>query len=251
VGASRVAGGVQAPGTAAVTVTSDIAATGERKIIRNGSVVFEVQDADRAVDAVKAMVTSLGGYLASEQRNQDSRQGRQASLTCRVPAQKLDELIAKLRDIGEQQAVNLSAEDISEQYLDLEVRLRTQQQLEARLRSLLDRPSNRLSDLLDIEKEIARVRGEIDSMQGRKRYWDNLVAFSTLTVQVHEPRPVIAAEEGGVWATLTQSLGTSANYLVLTVAGLIAALGVVLPLAVAALAAFWVVRFLWRRARPK
>jgi hypothetical protein len=228
-----------------------VATGGERKIIRNGSVRFEVENTDRAVEALKALVASFGGYLASEQRDEDARTGRQAFVTCRIPSQKLDEMLGRLEEIGKQEAVNLASEDVSEQYLDLEVRLRTQQQLEERLRGLLDRPSNRLSDLLEIEKEVARVRGEIDSMQGRKRYWDNQVAFSTLTVQVHEPRPVVASDKGGVWATLKGAFGDSADNFVRTIAGLIAALGAFVPLALAFVAAFWAIRFLWRRGRRR
>ena len=61
--------------------------------------------------------------------------------------------VGRLEEVGKQEAVNLASEDVSEQYLDLEMRLRTQQQLEERLRGLLDRPANRLTDLLEIEKE--------------------------------------------------------------------------------------------------
>ena len=227
--------------------TADISV--ERKVIRNGTVRIEVPDTDKAVDAVKSLVTSMGGHLASEERDEDAIRGRQATLTCRVPAERLDEMLAKLRDVGEQKQVNLSTEDITEQYVDLAVRLRTQKQLEERLRALLERPSNKLGDLLDIEREIARVRGEIDSMEGRKRVWDNQVALSTLTVALHEPRPVISGDDGGVWATLKASLGEAANNFVRTIAGLIASVGVVLPLGVAAFVAFWALRWLWRRAR--
>lgn len=223
----------------------------ERKVIRNGTVRLEVAHTDKAVDAIKSLVTSFGGYLAGEQRDQERIGGRQAVLTCRVPAQRLDELLAKLRELGTQEAVNLNAEDVTEQYLDLAVRLKTQQQLEERLRGLLERPSNKLSDLLEIEQELARVRGEIDSMEGRKRYWDNQVAFSTLTVQAHEPRPIVAAEDGGAWATLKQSFGEAADNFVRTIAGLIAAIGVVVPLGVALAAAFWASRLLCRAVRKR
>lgn len=242
-------GGGTAGASAVAQVPAPTPVTTERKVIRNGAVRFEVSDTDTAVDAVKSMVTSLGGYVSSEQRDQAGTTGQQATLSCRVPAQRLDEMLAKLKELGKQETVSLTAEDISEQYLDLEVHLRTQKQLEERLRALLERSSNRLSDLLEIEKEIARVRGEIDSMEGRKRFWDNQVAFSTLGVTLHEPRPAVAAAEGGIWATIKGAFGESADNFVRTIAGLISALGALIPLGVALVAAFWFVRFLWRRRR--
>lgn len=160
-------------------------------------------------------------------------------------------MLAKLREVGRHENVTLSSDDISEQYVDLEVKLRTQRQLEERLRALLDRSSNRLSDLLEIEKEVARVRGEIDAMEGRKRYWDSQVAFSTLSLQLHEPRPAVASEAGGIWATLTRSVGEAADNFVRTVAGLITALGAILPLSVAAVGAFLLIRWVWRRGRRR
>jgi hypothetical protein len=242
---ASVAGQGVAPSVSQADISVD------RKVVRNGTVRVEVPDTNKAVDAVKSLVASLGGHLAGEQRDTDAIRGRQATLTCRVPAERIDEMLAKLRDVGIEKQVNLSTEDITEQYVDLAVRLRTQRQLEERLRALLERPSNKLGDLLDIEREIARVRGEIDSMEGRKRVWDNQVALSTLTVELQEPRPVITGDDGGMWATLKASLREAANNFVRTVAGLIASVGVVLPLGVAFLLAFWALRWLWRRTRRR
>ena len=243
---SRAATSSGAPGGASGTTT---VVPVERKVIRNGTIRLEVPNTDRAVEAVKALVASMGGHVSGEQRDTDEATGRQAVLTCRVPAERLDETIAKLRDVGTQKQVNLNAEDITDQYVDLAARLRTQQQLEERLRALLERPSNKLGDLLDVEREIARVRGEIDSMEGRKRVWDSQVALSTLTVDLREPLPVVAGEAGGVWATLKRAIGQAADNFVHTIAGLIAAIGVIVPIGVVVGLAFWGLRWLWRRGR--
>lgn len=219
----------------------------ERKVIRNGSLQVEVERIDPALEALRAHVAAVGGYVAGESSSARSGgRARVASMTLRVPAARLDETVAKVRTLGQELSLTITAEDITEQYFDLEIRLRTQRDLETRLRQLLDRPSNRLTDLLEIEREVARVRGEIDQMEGRKRYWDNQVGCSTLTVNLVEPAPMVAGEQGGVWQTLKRALGEAGDNFVLTIAGIIAATGALVPLALALLVAFFVLRAIWR-----
>lgn len=222
----------------------------ERKVIRNGSMQLEVPQIAPALEAIRAHVGSAGGYVSGESSADQGRgRAKVASITLRVPAARLDETVAKVRTLGRELSLSINAEDITEQYFNLEIRLRNQRELETRLRQLLERPSNRLTDLLEIEKEVGRVRGEIDEMEGRKRYWDNQVGFSTLMVNLQEPAPLVAGEQGGVWQTLKRALGEAGDNFVLTIAGIIAATGSLVSLAVALLVAFVVLRAIWRRWR--
>jgi hypothetical protein len=145
--------------------------------------------------------------------------------------------------------VQLSAQDITEQYFDLEIRLANQRRLETRLLELLERRTNELSDLLEIEREAARVRGEIEQLEGRKRFWDNQVSLSTLQVELHEPRPAIAGSEGGAWRTLLDSFRRFADNFVLSIAGIIAVAGGLIPVAVALGLVIWIAGGLLRRRR--
>ena len=164
-----------------------------------------------------------------------------------MPAASLDKTLAAFQALGKVEGVHLTAEDITEQYFNLEIRLGNWQQLESRFRSLLDRPGNKVSDLLEIEREMARVRGEIDELQGRKRFWDNQVSLSTLTVQLHEPKPALAGESGGILSTLKTAFRDLGENLVSTVAWLIAALGVIIPVWLA----LWIAWRLWRALRAR
>lgn len=228
-----------------------VAVPTERKIIRNGSLTLEVRALDEALAAIRAATEKAGGYVTNESQGKDQYGARQGAITCRVPAGQLDKTLAAFQALGKVEGVNVSAEDITEQYFNLEIRLRNQQDLETRFRQLLDKPGNKVSDLLEIERELARVRGEIDELEGRKRFWDNQVSLSTLTVQLHEPRPAIVGEGGGILGTLRSAFRQLGENLVGTVAWLIAALGVVVP----GVIALWIAWRLWRalrarRARP-
>jgi hypothetical protein len=223
-----------------------------RKLIRTGNAGLEVKAVPEAVAQVKAWVAEAGGYVGDESEAEDGYGVKTAYLTCRVPAEKLDALVARLKELGEVEHVQLSAQDITEQYFDLEIRLSNQKRLEARLLELLERRTNELSDLLEIEREAARVRGEIEQLEGRKRFWDNQVSLSTLQVELHEPRPAIAGTEGGAWRTLLDSFRRFGNNFVFSIAGIIAVAGGLIPvLVVLGLVVWLIVAFFQRRRRRR
>jgi len=218
-----------------------------RKLIRNGSLSLEVRSIEEAAGAIKKLVESEGGYVGNESVSESEHRARRASITCRIPVERLEAVLEKLKGLGKLENLNLSAEDITEQYYNLEIRIANQKHLEARLLELLRRPTNDLEDLLQIEREYARVRGEIDELEGRKRFWDNQVGLSTLVVSLSEPRPPIAGAGGGVLPTLLDSFREAGENFVATVAGVIAVAGAVLPIAALAWLAFYLWR--WRRRR--
>lgn len=225
-----------APGTPAPPASTD------RRVIRNGTLTVEVPDLGKAMEAVRAATAAAGGFVTGETQGRDEYDVRQGTLTCRIPAGKLDTTVAAFQGMGRLISVSIQAEDITEQYFDMETRLRNQRQLETRLVALFDRPGNKVTDLLDVEREVARVRGEIESLEGHKRFWDSQVALSTLTVELREPRPAIGSDTGGIWGTLRQAFRSAAQNVVETVAWFIAAAGVAVP-------AWLVLWLLWRLFR--
>jgi hypothetical protein len=157
----------------------------------------------------------------------------------------------RLKGLGKVEDVSVSADDITDQYYDLQIRMENQKRLEKRLLELLNRQTNKLSDLLEVERELARVRTQIDSMEGRKRLWDNQVAYSTLYVNVYEPMPAIAGDDGGAFRTLMRSFGEAANNFVLMIAGIIAASGAIIPLIAVFVFVIWLMLKIWRRRKRK
>jgi hypothetical protein len=221
-----------------------VAVPTERKIIRNGELDMEVPDVDAALKAVRSEIEKAGGYLSDETQSRGDDGAKRAAVTVRLPAGTFDGSLEALQRLGTVQRVNISGEDITEQYYDLEIQLRNRQQLETRLLALLDRPSNKLTELLEIEREVARVRNEIDSLEGRKRFWDSQVSFSRLQVTLHEPVPIT---RGGMWATLRGAFRSAGENFVNAVAGLIALTGGLLPVIVL----LWVLWVVWRALRRR
>ncbi len=223
--------------------------TEARKLIRNASVTLEVSSTDEATAQIRALVEAAGGYVGSESRSEDAYGVKSASLTCRVPADALDELLEQAQEQGEVEALQITAQDITEQYFDLEIRLATQTKLESRLLVLLDRSSNELKDLLEIERELARVRGQIDQMEGRRRFWDHQVTMATLQLELHEPRPAIAGSKGGMFRTLSNAFREAGDNFVGALAFLISSTGALVPVVSAFAALIWLLLRLRRRSQ--
>ena len=223
---------------------------GERKLIRKGEMTLEVRSIATALATLGQIMISVGGQTTNQLERQNEYGGRTASITCRVPADRLDEAIEAVRALGQSRALTFTAEDVTADYFDVTVRINTQKALEGQLVGLLQRASNRLADLLEIERELARVREEIDRMEGRVRLWDNQVALSSLVITLEEPAPIVAGTGGGPLRTLAESFNEAAENFVLAAAGIIAATGSILPMALLFGVVALMVVIVWRRRRP-
>lgn len=224
------------------------AITADRKLIRNGEMTIEVQSVEAALASLGQIVRSIGGQSTHQLERQNEYGARTASVTCLVPAGRLDEAINAARALGEPQSLSFKTEDVTTSYFDVSVRIDTQKQLERQLVGLLRRPSNRLSDLLEVEREAARVREEIDRLEGRIRLWDSQIAMSSLAITLTEPAPIVAST-GGPLLTLIASFGEAGENFVRTVAALIAIGGSLLPVLLFLAGPAWLAVRAWRRNR--
>ncbi|HEX6162905.1 MAG TPA: DUF4349 domain-containing protein [Vicinamibacterales bacterium] len=220
----------------------------DRKLIRNGEITLEVKSVESALAGLAETVRTIGGQSTNQIERQNQYGVRTASLTWLVPAARLDAAIAAIRALGQPKELSLKTEDVTTSYFDVTVRIDTQKQLERQLVALLGRASNRLSDLLEIEREVARVREEIDRLEGRVRLWDSQLAMSSVVITLTEPTP-IAARTGGPLTTLIRSFGAAGENFVLTLAALVAAAGSALPVMLLLAGPVWLAVRAWRRHR--
>jgi hypothetical protein len=216
-------------------------------IIRTGQVVVEVDSLDRAVARVRQIAAQFGGYVASTSFTGGDNQVRGATLELKLPAARFDEALAGLRPIGKVETENVAAQDVGEEFVDVTARVTNARRLEQRLIDLLARRTGKLEDVLAVERELARVREAIERYEGRLRYLRTRSAVSTLAVTVHEPRPVLASQPG-VNPIAEAFRDAWRNFVALT-AGVIASMGVLIPLGVVAALAWWAWRKYGRAAR--
>jgi hypothetical protein len=217
-------------------------------LIRSGHAQIEVDSVQVGIARVRRLAQETGALVANTTLHTGREQQRSASLELRIPSERFDAVVNGLTPIGKVESVNVSAQDVGEEFVDLTARLANARRLEARLIELLANRTGRLSDVLTVERELARIRETIERYEGRLRYLQSRVAVSSLTIQVHEPAPVVASHPGE--NVIAEAFVEAWRRFVLITAGLIASLGVVVPVAALALAA-WVIarRYLPAKAR--
>ena len=154
----------------------------ERKVIVTGYYSVQTTDFSAASAALEKAVKDSGGYIASSDINGDADNGR-ASYQLRIPVKKMDTFTEALRQVGTVTDRTYGEEDITDQYYDLDARLKAKEAQRDRLLELIKKAET-LSDLLTLEKELAEVQGELDSMSGQIKRYDNQVAYATVNVQL-------------------------------------------------------------------
>ena len=216
-------------------------------LIRTGAASIEVDKLDPAIIKVRQMATQLGGYVANSSISGGRDQIRSATLELKIPAARYDQAVSGLGGLGKVESVNTNVEDVGEEYVDINSRVTNAKRLEERLVSLLATRTGRLEDVLAVERELARVRQEIERYEGRMRFLRTRAAVSTLSITVHEPAPILGQSPGDnpIVGALKQAWRNFVGF----VAWFIASLGVLIPLG-AVLAAAWYFYRRYRGRRP-
>ncbi len=207
-------------------------------VIRTATASVEVDSLEPAIAQVKDLATRLGGYVANSGIDAGKKRLRQASMEVKIPAGRFDDVVAGLTPIGKLETINVSAQDVGEEYVDVTARMENARRLESRLIGLLGTRTGRLKDVLDVEQALARVREEIERFEGRMRYLRAHTAMSTLSVTVHEPLPVVGSAGRSVMGDAFRQAWR--NFVVL-VSLAVQSLGVVIPLGAIAIVV-WVGR---------
>lgn len=164
---------------------TDVQLPTERKIIKQGTITFETKDAEATGQRIAKAVADYNGYITEdEQSDYDYRVEHR--VTIRIPAGSFDALLdAIAKGADDLKSKNISAQDVTEEYVDVESRIKTKKELEARYQQLLQK-ATKVEEMLAIEREMGTLRTEIESIEGRLRYLKDRVAFSTLTVIYYE-----------------------------------------------------------------
>ncbi len=230
-----------------------------RRIIYTARIVISVENPEETAETIATLVKSMGGYVAeaSLYRYNSKMAG---TVTVRVPQERFDEARQRIRELAVRvDREEISTDDVTSEYVDLQARLKNLEATEEELRALLTevrKRAQRASDVLEVYRELARVREEIETIKGRLQMLDKLTTYATITVEL---RPYELAQPlSGRWdprITLHRAWGTLVNVLRALVDIGIYLLIVVLPvlLIVAAFVTLVIgmVRFLVRRWRKR
>jgi hypothetical protein len=227
--------------------TARVADVAPSMVIRTGYAAVEVDSLEPAVATLRLTAQRLGGYVANTTVTAGREQRQTAMLEVKVPAARFDELVSGLRPLGRVESVNVTAEDVGEEYVDVTARIANARRLEERLIDLLATRTGKLQDVLNVERELARVREEIERHEGRLRFLKTRTSLSTLSVSIHEPLPITGNPSAG--DVVAEAFRRAWRNLLALVAGGIASLGILVPLVLVGGTAVAGIRR-WRRPAP-
>jgi len=165
---------------------SAVGPTANRKLIRNATAELEVASFDESIQKITAFAAEEKGYVATTSSEKQENGKLRGEIVVKVLPDNLDRFLGKLRGIGDLKNQALTTEDVTKAYFDTESRLKNARLMEQRLIEILKTKSKDVADLLEVEKELGRVREQIETMQGELKFMDSQVAFATVTVTLAE-----------------------------------------------------------------
>ena len=158
----------------------------DRKIVYRGELTISTTDLSRFEQQLTARLQSVGGFVADFHEERAPRQLRHAQWTVRIPAAKFSETVDAIDKLGTTTRRALHSDDVTDAYIDVESRLKSQQKLEARLLEIVDKKAGDLKEVLAVETELSRVRQEIERLEGQRRAAEDRIALSTLVINATE-----------------------------------------------------------------
>ena len=213
------------------------------KIIKTATIRFQVKNVSQSLEAIKGLVEKSGGYLASEDLQNSSDQ-IQNTLVIRVPVDRFDALLQGL----DGQAVyvdskNIQVQDVTAEFIDTEARLKAKRDVELRYLAIL-KQAQTVKDILEVEGQLGVIRVEIETVEGKLKYLNDQISYSTINLTIYQPIRQTASPEQSFWKQVGDGLFGGWKGMLALLVGLT----YLWPLWIAAIAGVW----FWRsRANKK
>ena len=245
-----------APGIPMASADLGLEPVGERMIIWTGDVSLIVKDTEKSLEEVEAIAKDLGGYVVNSRSWYQEEQLR-ARLTIRVLAGEFDAAMASLKELAiKVENRNVSTQDVTEEYTDLDARLRNLEATETELLELLTEVRERTGkaeDILAVHREVSNIRGQIEQVKGRMQYLEKMTAMATINVELipdELAKPIVIAgwRPTGTAANALRTLVRTLQRIVDAAIWLIIA---VLPTLVVIAIPFVILWAIWRRWRRR
>jgi major membrane immunogen (membrane-anchored lipoprotein) len=212
---------VQDTKTKQVSLDLNVPVLKERMIIRTGTMNLETENFDESEKAIKDLASRFSGYITNSGSSVNTSGKKQGTIEARIPSQNYDSFVSEAGKSGKVMSVNINGNDITEEYIDIDARCKTQKALEERLIKLLEEKTARLTDVVEVEEKLADVRSQIESMEGRMRFLKSQSDFSTLTVSLFEPSLLQTSTGGGFFYEIEEAFGKGLNGFTEVLSGLI------------------------------
>lgn len=157
----------------------------QKKFIKNGRLRFETDDLIKTKSFLTDLIKETKGYISADNQSQSGSRNY-SFLTVRIPTKNFDSFMNKLSgEVEKFEMKDITVEDVTERFYDLQTRLKTKKELEKKYLQILQKAKT-VKEILEVEREINKLREDIESTEGRFKYLSNQVSFSTLTIQFYK-----------------------------------------------------------------
>ena len=226
----------------------------ERKIIRNAELGLESNSPEETQKQVASIAESKGGFVVESQQSSSDRRSSTrdtVTMTVRVPAEKFTEALDEIRKAAGRVVIEtVKGLDVTEEFIDIEARLKAKRALEEQFMEIMKR-ANSVEDALNVQRQLAEVRGEIEKIEGRKRFLENQASLSTIKLRIQTPA-AISASGAGFFSKLADSINTGIEAAMDFVLGLITFVIATIPFILfIGLPVYLLIRYFWRKARRR
>lgn len=225
-----------------------------RRIIHTGELWLESDTADDTAKRVQALADQKGGFVISSDTQRyasgDGGETTTVTIVLRVPAQTFEATLEALRALGTR-VVNekITGQDVTEEYLDLEARLRAQRAVEEQFLAIL-KQAKTIHDTLEVQQKLGEIRGEIERAEGRRRYLENQTSLSTITVHLAKTLQGVDVSGPGFGRSVRRAARDLVDGTIGIINGVIRAIGLLLPpLVLLGIPGFFLLRWWVRRRR--
>jgi Domain of unknown function (DUF4349) len=226
----------------------------ERKIIRDADLTMEVPSTIETQRRVTSIAESHGGFVVTSEAKQreavePAKRTLDIKLVVRVPSNQFGAALNEIEGLATNLTQrNVTGQDVTEEFIDLEARLKTQKALEIQFLEIM-RQAKKVADALEVQSQIADVRTEIEKLEGRRRFLESRTSLSSITVNIQSPTPIVVSTSGfgrSVREAISESIEVASGILLFLVRFVI----VMVPVfALLILPAGLVARFFIRRAK--
>lgn len=218
---------------------------GSSRVIKNIALQIRIDDGDfqRQFARVGTIAEQFGGFVTSSQVSETDGELASGTLTLRVPVDRFEQAVARMKDLGKVTAEDRSGQDVTKEFVDLEARLKQAKTEEAFYLRLMDQTET-ISDMIQVQSHLSGVQLRIESIQGQLNYLNDQTSFSSISVRLYEP----GAEEAGLPKGLAKAWEEAIRGFQSVIGGLVVALGWLAPFVLIGLVALAVYRL---RSRPE
>jgi predicted small lipoprotein YifL len=232
----------------------------ERKIIRNANLTLEVTSPAESQRKISSIAESHQGFVVTSEATQRttedaSKPAITVNLVVRVPAAQFNQTMEEIRAVSARIIQEkTTGQDVTEEFMDLEARIKNQKALEGQFLEIMKR-AGKVEEALNVQRELAEVRTEIEKLEGRRRFLENQASLSTITMTLQSPTQIVNA--AGFWYSIRSAFADGVDAAAAIVLFLIRAVIVLLPililifLPIALIARFIIKRLNRRRLAQK